>query len=90
MAAATSKNNEAGKLIEVSLSEDDGQKYERRSQQVEWKSGQTEEVEGTKEREDSRLHCLRRRRRRIQIAEERDVSEERIRRGCEKWKIIFR
>ena len=49
MVAATSKNNEAGKLIEVSLSEDDRQKYERRSQQVEGKSGKTEEVEGTKE-----------------------------------------
>ena len=35
MAAATSKNNEAGKLIEVSLSEDDRQMFERRRQQVE-------------------------------------------------------
>ena len=35
MAAAISKNNEAGKLIEVSLSEDDWQKYERKTRLVE-------------------------------------------------------
>ena len=53
MTAAISKNNEVCKLVEVSQSEVDQQKYERRGQQIEAKIGRTEEAEEKKRKRTS-------------------------------------
>ena len=87
MTAAKSKNTEACKLVEVSQSEDDREKYERRSEKL---KERTEELKKKRVKKKEKIHDL------LVFEEDgaeffskiddRNLSEGKIRRGS---KIVF-